>query len=846
MSKEQAKEFFEAISKDKKLNEEVKDLLSGQATNEEKTKGLLSLAKRHNFNFTEDELKTSLSIDDLADVSGGMWSSLGRLGLSVLNMFGIGGGGNQPAPQPDVPIVNVQQVNDNGGGNQLASQPGAPIVNEQQVNDSNVQNTSDSQAQEEDYIGGWNADELISRANDLEQLLSQLKGHQDAKKLTETVENCIKELFQVASSNRGNFEKSIANADGLIKEAKAFLRSKQEQVIAVFKEDELPILISWHSKLLTRQHKLKQCQGDPELLKEVDKCYFSLLDAIGRKMGDFDYLNNWATQLINKSDAYLSLLETKGVVEHSSASLQAKESQADLQHKIDVLNEIVQRNSVNNFVSVVDWLKEYDDIKRSKKLTPTSRKENEAGLFEKARKINQALNASGHPLFIHPKYLKSGLKNESADKRAERIKGILDVFSQKWSSYFLHIDDESDEIKLANQMQECKADLADKLTTPNVIKARGLLKNFLDWLYPQVEAEYDSLVPELEECDDDSKVPMSDALRLYLDMEVAFDPQGQFGDRRLLHGTNSFYKNGFNDRDRSFLTEGLTAARELLINSAPRVAVFDDVRGVTGVDVSGVDGEFQLAVEIQEFLNTTGGNFSEEHLKTMDAFLDRARGLLLQRACAHTKFDSDQKDIHRNDLKLAQMLGIDGQYVQEKVKKKMTKSHKDINGSITLANGTTVSYHFYLDSGTLLLTGSGDTKIGPNGESEQSFSDSLWWQLRNKEGICFSALDGWGNYAVDQLPTTTTPFVVRNLIIGDGISEIGDNAFCDQLSLRSVYFLGKVHRVGRSAFARDEGAYDISILEVGFAYPAQLKDIGVGVFEGNTKLTSSNMCLTGQ
>ena len=71
MSKEQAKEFFEAISKDKQLAAEVKEVLGGQATNQEKAKELLSLAKAHNFNFTEDELKTSLSIDDLADVAGG-------------------------------------------------------------------------------------------------------------------------------------------------------------------------------------------------------------------------------------------------------------------------------------------------------------------------------------------------------------------------------------------------------------------------------------------------------------------------------------------------------------------------------------------------------------------------------------------------------------------------------------------------------------------------------------------------------------------------------------------------------------------------------------------------------
>ena len=120
MSKEQVKGFFEALLKDKQLAEEVKEVVGGQATNQEKAKELLSLAKAHNFNFTEDELKMSLSVEDLADVSGGMfsWSLLSRLGLSFLNMLGMGSGGNQPAPQPETPMVNAQQVGNNNAQNE--------------------------------------------------------------------------------------------------------------------------------------------------------------------------------------------------------------------------------------------------------------------------------------------------------------------------------------------------------------------------------------------------------------------------------------------------------------------------------------------------------------------------------------------------------------------------------------------------------------------------------------------------------------------------------------------------------------------------------------------------------
>lgn len=789
MSKEQAKGFFEAISKDKQLAEEVNAVMGGQATNQEKAKELLSLAKRRNFNFTEDELKMSLSVEDLADVSGGMFSLslLSRLGLSVLNMFGFGGGGNQPAPQPETPMVNVQQVADN------------------------AQNEGD-----ENEVHPANIDEEVEEIRELtpeEIAVRQRREEQHQRELEERIAQGPLEIINTTGSLGGTM-------------------SAQD---VLFSNDNRNVLQSRVNRLLELRNQLQALGHSSNLMDRIQTCINETSEVIRRQRGNFDLLLAQVNGLIQEAESSL-------------ANMSTDDNQQQIQHRLDALNEIVQRTSLNDVVRISDWLKKYNDIKNNMRLTPNLRKEKYKELFEEAKEINKSLEKSEHPLFIHKSQLNSILKKHSDDKKAERIKGNLDVFSQKWSSCFLRIDDESDEIKWANQMQECEADLADSLTKSDVMAARDLLENFLEWLYQQVESEHDKLLTAQEECDDDSKVHMSNALRLYLDMEEAFVHQGRFGDMRLWYGTNQDYSSALDEEDRSVLTKWLTAARELLVNSAPRYADFDDVRGVTGVDVSGVDGEIRLAAEIREFLNATGGNFTEQNIKTMDEFLDRARELLLQRARTHTQFDSDQSDIHRNDLQFAHMLGIDGQYVQEKVKNKMTESNKDIKGSIQLADGDTVKYHFFTDSGTLLLTGSGNTVIGPNGEYDengwgQAFYDSFWWQFRDNTPIRFAAEYTYGSDIGGHLPTERTPFIVRNLIIGDGISEIGDNAFREQLSLRSVYFLGQVQRVGSFAFARGFDTYEtvVSILEAGFAHPEQLREIGDGVFEDNNKFTSSNM-----
>ena len=98
MPKSQSIAFFEAISKDKQLAEEVKEVVDGQAANQEKAKKLLSLAKAHGFNFTKnealsltrEELKTSLKIESLSNASGGAKGSIKPAVMAAFLLAGMG------------------------------------------------------------------------------------------------------------------------------------------------------------------------------------------------------------------------------------------------------------------------------------------------------------------------------------------------------------------------------------------------------------------------------------------------------------------------------------------------------------------------------------------------------------------------------------------------------------------------------------------------------------------------------------------------------------------------------------------------------------------------------------
>ena len=240
-------------------------------------------------------------------------------------------------------------------------------------------------------------------------------------------------------------------------------------------------------------------------------------------------------------------------------------------------------------------------------------------------------------------------------------------------------------------------------------------------------------------------------------------------------------------------------------------------------------GEQGLALEIQEFLATIDGDFTVEHLERLNELLDRAREIMMNRARAYTRFDTDQLHIRNNDLQLAQMLGIDKEYIQEKIKIKIKMSANDITGTIELPDGDTVTFNFMVGSGTLVLTGSGNTVI------RNQRPGSLRKQLK-EAGILFSETDANGYGSAAQLPTSDCPFVVRNLIIGDGITEIDKRTFGHTMAPHSVYIMGPVRFVDCNAFSAGG-----SLVEVGFAQPEVFERIDELAFSYNYHLVSINI-----
>ncbi len=247
---------------------------------------------------------------------------------------------------------------------------------------------------------------------------------------------------------------------------------------------------------------------------------------------------------------------------------------------------------------------------------------------------------------------------------------------------------------------------------------------------------------------------------------------------------------------------------------------------------TGLPGENELALEIQKFLAMINDDFTDENLEGMNSLLDRARDMMLNRAREHSRFDTDQEHIRNNDLQLAQMLGIDKEYIQEKIKNKIKMSANDITGTIELPDGDTVTFNFMVGSGTLVLTGTGNTVIENPNESE-FFVDQL-----KEAGIVFKVADAFRNLTEAQLPTPNNPWGVRNLIIGDGIIGVGRLAFVDAVALRSVYFLGAVRSIESEAFFTLGGSH---LHEVGFAQPETLERIDKRAFQASQSLLSINI-----
>ena len=117
--------FFEEISKNNNLANEVEKVAGGKNSNEVKAKELILLAQKHHFNFTNEEaadaqltLKKTLSPEKMLEVSGGggaiktslvAMSLLAGLGVGGLSTANLEASAMKPAKNKDIGASNLAQ-----------------------------------------------------------------------------------------------------------------------------------------------------------------------------------------------------------------------------------------------------------------------------------------------------------------------------------------------------------------------------------------------------------------------------------------------------------------------------------------------------------------------------------------------------------------------------------------------------------------------------------------------------------------------------------------------------------------------------------------------------------------
>ncbi len=114
-----------------------------------------------------------------------------------------------------------------------------------------------------------------------------------------------------------------------------------------------------------------------------------------------------------------------------------------------------------------------------------------------------------------------------------------------------------------------------------------------------------------------------------------------------------------------------------------------------------------------------------------------------------------------------------------------------------------------------LNTGTGVLTISGNGEIGDSTNGWSWFSGKYYDE------NGWSHRYSEY---------VYKVVIGDGITGIGNYAFYDLDKLQSVTFGKNVARIGRGAFCGCEGLYSIEI-------PGSVTEIGVSAFNGSSLKT---------
>ena len=135
------------------------------------------------------------------------------------------------------------------------------------------------------------------------------------------------------------------------------------------------------------------------------------------------------------------------------------------------------------------------------------------------------------------------------------------------------------------------------------------------------------------------------------------------------------------------------------------------------------------------------------------------------------------------------------------------------SGNVSLTN---VTLHYYVDSGTCGTTGN---------------EDKVTWTLDNDGTLTISGSGDMKDYAANEVPWYDSIKDIKNVKIGYGVINVGDNAFSGCTSLTSTTIPLSVNSMGNNAFSGCTGLTSMSI-------PLSVTNIGNSTFYDCTGLTS--------
>ncbi len=120
----------------------------------------------------------------------------------------------------------------------------------------------------------------------------------------------------------------------------------------------------------------------------------------------------------------------------------------------------------------------------------------------------------------------------------------------------------------------------------------------------------------------------------------------------------------------------------------------------------------------------------------------------------------------------------------------------------------------------------------PYGEEElQQCGDSLYWELIGEQLTITGTGDMWDFTSSSPAPWASQKDQVIGIILGEGVTSIGSQAFCEMDNLAGIYIPSGVSKIGERAFY---GSSRISVIKL----PASLTRVEKETFRGCTNLDS--------